>query len=293
MKSWILAARPKTLLAGVVPVWLGCALAWRLGGVFDGWLALCTLLSALGIQVATNLFNDAIDFEKGADGAGRVGPRRVTASGDLSGRAVMGGGVLVLLVACALAVPLIQARGWPILAIGIPSLYFSYGYTGGPMPLAYRGMGELFVILFFGLVAVTGTYFVQTGDWSWEAMVLGFQVGCLSTVMIAVNNLRDVDEDRASGKRTLAVRWGKDFARKEIMWLSFAAILSGGHWVYGEEGLWAAGVWPLAMLPLTLVMVAGVFREEPGPKYNRFLGMAAGQLLLFAVLFTIGLGVFG
>lgn len=273
-------------------MWLGCVLAWRFEGAFLGWLALCTLLSALAIQVATNLFNDAIDFEKGADGDLRLGPRRVTASGDLKSKYVMGGGIIALVAACGFAIPLIEARGWPILVIGLPSLYFSFGYTGGPMPLAYRGLGELFVILFFGLVAVAGAYFVQTGEWSWAATVLGFQVGCLSTVMIAVNNLRDIDEDRASGKRTLAVRWGKSFARKEIMFLSLAALLTGGYWVLVEGEIWGAGVWPLVMLPLTLALVLGVFREEPGPVYNRFLGMGVGQLLAFAVLFSVGLGVF-
>jgi 1,4-dihydroxy-2-naphthoate octaprenyltransferase len=290
LKSWILAARPKTLLAGIVPVWLGCELGWRLEGLFDGWLAGCTLLSAVGIQVATNFFNDAIDFEKGADGEARVGPRRVTASGDLSSKQVMAGGVMVLFGACLLALPLIQARGWPILAIGLPSLYFSYGYTGGPLPLAYRGLGELFVILFFGLVAVAGTFFVQTGMWSAEAMVLGVQVGCLSTVLIAVNNLRDVEEDRASEKRTLAVRFGKRFARAEIAVLSLVPVLLGVYWVV-VAGMPGAGWVTLGILPLTLVLIVGILKTEPGPAYNRFLGMSAAQLLLFGVLFSIGLKV--
>ena len=135
MKTWILAARPKTLPAGIVPVWIGCVLAYYVRGAFDLVLALCTLLSTICIQVATNYFNDAIDFSKGADSDGRLGPKRVTAGGMASPRAVYMAAIIALLGACIFALPLIATRGWPILVIGIPSLYFSFGYTGGPLPL--------------------------------------------------------------------------------------------------------------------------------------------------------------
>jgi 1,4-dihydroxy-2-naphthoate octaprenyltransferase len=165
-------------------------------------LTLCALLSAILIQVATNFFNDALDFKKGADTAARLGPVRVTASGLLTPRRVVIMGVVMLALACAVALPLIQARGWPMLAIGLPSLYFAWGYTGGPVPLAYRGLGELFVLLFFGLIAVAGTVFVNTGQWFWpQSLLLGFQVGCLSTALIAINNLRDRQEDARANAR--------------------------------------------------------------------------------------------
>ncbi|MEM1295839.1 MAG: 1,4-dihydroxy-2-naphthoate octaprenyltransferase, partial [Verrucomicrobiota bacterium] len=252
--------------------------SWSLGAL--------TLASCLCIQIATNLFNDVIDFEKGADTEARKGAKRVTQSGLISRRTVWMGAWITLGLACLFALPLIQARGWPILAIGIPSLYFAFGYTGGPLPLAYRGLGELFVVLFFGLVAVSGTYFVQTGDWSWPPVVLGLQVGMLSTVLIAVNNLRDIEEDRVANKRTLAVRLGTKFARFEIAGLCFLPILLGAYWFPHEK---LATILPLLAGLLGIAIVSKVVRTEPSPAYNQFLGMSALQLLAFGALFTFGI----
>ncbi len=284
MKPWILAARPKTLLAGVVPVWLGAVLAGHFIGSFSWGLGALTLASCLCIQIATNLFNDVIDFDKGADTEKRKGAKRVTQSGLISPRVVWAGAWVFLGLACVFAVPLILTRGWPILAIGVPSLYFAFGYTGGPLPLAYRGLGELFVVLFFGVVAVLGSYFVQTGEWSWQPVVAGLQVGMLSTVLIAVNNLRDIDEDRAAGKRTLAVRFGKRFARVEIAILCFLPLLMGTHWMHHSE---LTTYLPMLTGILGFVIAKNVAETEPSPAYNKFLGLAALQLLVFAVLFTI------
>ena len=285
---WILAGRPKTLPAAVVPVWLGCVLAYELYGTFCIWLALATAASAGLIQIATNFFNDAIDFGKGSDTEARLGPRRVTASGDLSARAVMIAGVITLLLACAVAVPMILERGWPVLAIGLPSLYFSFGYTGGPLPLAYRGLGELFVVLFFGLVAVAGTVFVQAGAWGGVAsVVLGLQVGALSTVLIAVNNLRDRDEDSSTGKRTLAVRFGERFGKVEIVALCVFPYALGYFWL-GREGMEGAFLWPLLAAVPGIALSVVVAMNRPGSIYNRMLGVAALQLVLFAGLFHCG-----
>ena len=195
MKAWILAARPKTLHAAVVPVWVGSmpVLIDRdpLSGAW--FLFWATLGSCLCIQIATNLFNDAIDWRKGADTDRRIGPKRVTASGMLSPGVVLLGALLFCLVAVLFSIPLIMERGWPIVVLGTVSLYFAYGYTGGPFPLAYRGMGELFVLIFFGLVAVLGSHFVQTGEWGGrEILTLGLQCGLYSCVLIAINNLRDI-----------------------------------------------------------------------------------------------------
>jgi len=285
LKSWILAARPKTLPAAVAPVWAGCVLAWILTGEWSLWLAVCTLLSASAIQIATNFFNDAVDHRKGADTAARLGPTRVTASGMLSERAVMWIAGGFLLIACVLAIPLIAARGWPILAIGLPSLYFSFGYTGGPLPLAYRGLGELFVMLFFGLIAVTGTTFVQTGGWHIEALVLGLQIGAISTALIGINNLRDVDEDRSTNKRTLAVRMGKTFARVEIVALFVLALCFGGYWWW--EGLRWMALLPTAVAIPGAVVAVGVCKNEPSARYNRYLALCGMSLLLFALLFQV------
>ena len=284
-RALILASRPKTLPAAVVPVWAGCALAWKLMGGINWVLAISTLLGAVFIQIATNFFNDAIDARKGADTEKRLGPQRVTASGLMSPSTVMRLGLLFLLLASVCGAVLILERGWPIVAIGIPSLFLAYGYTGGPFPLAYRGMGELFVILFFGLVAVSGTVFVQTGEWPREALLLGAQVGLLSAVLISINNLRDREEDSGSGKRTLAVRCGPKVA-KAVIWLELKlAAFLGLVWV-----LWGHPQLLIASLPLLLIgmrLFWGVLTQPPGPAFNRLLALAGLQLVLFAVCFHV------
>ena len=285
--DWIAAARPKTLGAAIAPVVVGCALAAKISGHFDWWLAFCTLGSCGALQIATNFFNDALDSVKGADTPARIGPRRITASGVASAGTVNFAAWLMLAVATLLAMPLFEARGLPILFIGIPSLYFCFGYTGGPVPLAYRGLGELFVILFFGFVAVTGTAFVQTGEWYEAAVVAGFQIGCLSTVLIAINNLRDVAEDRQSGKKTLAVRLGVGFARGEIVALIVAAHAAGIYWF--QQDWPRTFTLPLITLPIGLFVAWRVIAEPPGRGHNRLLAMSGVQLLLFAGLMCWGI----
>ncbi len=285
--DWIAAARPKTLGAAIAPVAVGCALAEKISGKLDWTLALCTLGSCGALQIATNFFNDALDSIKGADTQARIGPRRITASGSASAKAVNIAAWLMLAVATLLAVPLFEARGLPILFIGIPSLYFCFGYTGGPMPLAYRGLGELFVILFFGFVAVAGTVFVQIGEWPHAGFVAGFQIGCLSTVLIAINNLRDVSEDTRSGKRTLAVRLGVGFARTEIVTLILAAHAAGFYWF--QQGWPRAFTLPLTTLPIGLFVAWRVIVEPPSRGHNRLLAMSGAQLLAFAALMCWGI----
>ncbi len=278
MKSFILAARPKTLPAAIVPVWVGCVLAYDLTGVWDVRLALFTLLGAVFIQIGTNFFNDAIDADKGADTDARLGPERATASGRLSRRTVYLCAIVSLLLASVCGYMLIEARGWPILLIGVASLYFAYGYTGGPVPLAYKGLGELFVILFFGLVAVSGTTFVQTGDWHAEAWFMGLAIGCLSAVLISVNNLRDVDEDRMNSKNTLAVKWGRNAA------INLVRMMTATPYVVVmlmHDLNWSMLVYfpPFA---LGLFIIHRISNEAPGPQYNKYLAFAALQLILFA-----------
>lgn len=285
IQSCLLAARPKTLPAAIVPVWAGCVLAWKLSGSFDLPLALWTLIGAIAIQIATNFFNDAIDARKGADTEKRLGPVRVTASGLMSPRAVMGIATAFLAIAVVCGVLLFQARGWPILAIGIPSLFLAYGYTGGPFPLAYRGMGELFVIAFFGLIAVAGTVFIQTGQWPQEAFLLGLQIGLLSSVLISINNFRDRAEDATTGKRTLAVRFGPKVAAA-VIWLEIkVAAFAGLGWLaFGKPALMIAS---LPVLLLGMRILWGVFTLPPGPAFNKLLAMAGVQLILFAALFHL------
>ena len=284
-KSCLLAARPKTLPAAIVPVWAGCVLAWKLTGNFNLLLALCTVGGSIAIQIATNFFNDAIDARKGADTEKRLGPVRVTASGLMESKTVMRLATVFLGLAVACGVALYQARGWPIIAIGIPSLFLAYGYTGGPFPLAYRGMGELFVILFFGLVAVTGTVFIQTGYWPREALLLGLQIGLLSAVLISINNLRDREEDATTGKRTLAVRFGPKVA-VAVIWLEVkVAACAGLAWIaFGHPTLAIAGA-PVFLLGLRIMW--GVMTFPPGPAFNRLLALGGVQLIFFAVAYQV------
>ena len=285
LKSCILAARPKTLPAAIVPVWLGCMLAWKLEGEFDWWLALCTLMGAVWIQIGTNFFNDAIDNDKGADTERRLGPVRATASGLLSRGQVYGAALACLLVAAVFGWFLFQARGWAMVAIGLPSLYLCYGYTGGPVPLAYRGLGEIFVILFFGVIAVMGTIFVQLGGWTIEGLLLGFQLGLLSAVLISINNLRDREEDAGNAKNTLAVKLGESWGKRVVAIEIFGAFILSFAWLaMGQMSLWLGS----SMFIVLGVRIWALVRDEPpSAKYNKFLALGGVQLILFAILFTI------
>ncbi len=280
----VFAARPKTLPAAIVPVWAGCVLAWKLTGEFDWLIAWSTLLGAVFIQIATNFFNDAIDSRKGADTERRLGPVRVTASGMMTARMVNGLAVGFLGLAFLCGVILYQARGWPVIAIGLPSLFLAYGYTGGPFPLAYRGMGEVFVVLFFGLVAVCGTVFMQTGEWPREGLLLGGQIGLLSAVLISINNLRDREEDGTTGKRTLAVRFGPKVA-VAVIWLEIkVAAFVGLAWVAFDQPALALAGAPVFLLGMRIIW--GVLTLPPS-RFNRLLAMSALQLILFAAVFHV------
>ncbi len=283
IKAVVSGSRPKTLAAGVVPVWVGGVLAWKLSGSFDWWLWVCTLLGALCIQIATNFFNDAVDGKKGADGELRTGPRRLTGTGEMTFGQVIGIGTVFLVGAAVFGAFLLMARGWPMLAIGIPSLFLAYGYTGGPFPLAYRGMGEIFVILFFGLVAVTGTVFVQTGTWPTEAFLLGTQVGLLSAVLISVNNFRDREEDAKVGKRTLAVRLGPKVAAG-VIWLEIkVGAFLGIAWLAIGYPLFGLASMPVLVIGMRIIW--GVLTLPADARMNRLLALGAVELVLFAAVF--------
>ena len=283
IKAILSGARPKTLAAGVVPVWVGGVLAWKLSGAFDAWLWVCTLLGALCIQIATNFYNDAVDGKKGADGEGRTGPRRLTGTGEMSFAQVMGIGTAFLVGAAFFGAFLVMERGWLMLVIGLPSLFFAYGYTGGPFPLAYRGLGELFVIVFFGFVAVMGTVFIQTGTWPREAVLLGGQIGLLSAVLISVNNFRDREGDALVGKRTLAVRLGRKVAAA-VIWLEIKiAAFLGVAWLAMDYPLFGLASMPVLVIGMRIIW--GVLTLPPDQRMNRLLALGALELVLFAGVF--------
>ncbi|WP_232468788.1 1,4-dihydroxy-2-naphthoate octaprenyltransferase [Bdellovibrio bacteriovorus] len=286
IKSILLAFRPKTLTAALVPCVAGTALVKAIGLSWDGWVLFYALMASFLIQIGTNLVNDAVDFKKGADTEKRIGPQRITQAGILTANQVMLLGSLCFALAVLCGVPLVLKGGWVIVAIGVASVLMGYSYTAGPFPLAYLGLGDLFVIIFFGLLAVTGIVFLNTGEWLTEAFVLGLQIGLHATVLIAINNLRDHGGDRLVNKKTLAVRFGVQFSRWEIAALAFLPFVLNLYWWF--EGYKIAAIVSMFALPLAVKITKNVFATEPSPAYNKFLGQAAGLHLLFGLLIAIG-----
>jgi 1,4-dihydroxy-2-naphthoate octaprenyltransferase len=285
MNPWILAARPRTLGAAVIPVLAGVALAFSAGSL-DPLATVLIVACAVLIQIATNYFNDAIDHAKGADTAERLGPTRVTSSGLLAPRAVMRGGVICLALAVVLSIPLVLHGGWPIVVIGVFSLFFAYAYTGGPFPLAYLGLGEIFVVLFFGLIAVAGTFYLNALEWSYASLLAGLQIGLHSSVLLAVNNLRDIESDRAANKRTLAARFGLTFTRRENSTLVMAPFILGLAWL--PLGYLWAFLLPLMTLPLGWWLARACLEAQPDRSVNQLLAQAAALHAAFGLLLAIG-----
>jgi 1,4-dihydroxy-2-naphthoate octaprenyltransferase len=284
MSPWILAARPRTLGAAVIPVLAGGALAFAAGNL-DPMAMVLIIACAVLIQIATNYFNDAIDHAKGADTAERLGPTRATSSGLLAPRTVMTGGAACLALAVVLSIPLVLHGGWPIVVIGIFSLFFAYAYTGGPFPLAYLGLGEIFVVLFFGIIAVAGTFYLNTLALSSAAVLAGLQIGLHSSVLLAVNNLRDIDSDRAANKRTLAARFGLTFARRENAVLVMTPFVLGIAWL--PLGYLWAFLLPLMTLPLAWWLARACLVANSDRSVNQLLAQAAALHAAFGLLLAL------
>lgn len=283
MLPWLLAIRPKTLSAAVAPVLAGTALAYAELKRVSWIVFIFALLGALFIQIGTNLVNDLLDFRRGADTAKRLGPVRVTQAGLITPAAIRRAAWLSFMLATLCGIPLILRGGLPILAIGVASIVAAYAYTGGPYPLAYHGLGEIFVILFFGIVAVGGTYYLHTFSLTWWAVLVGIAIGSLATVLLAINNLRDLEEDRQAGKRTMAVRLGDRRARMEVAMFAvipFVLILA----LATRRPILGA---PLLLLPLAIVLVDRV-RHSQGAALNRCLALAGALELGFALTFAAG-----
>lgn len=286
VKSWFLAARPKTLTASLIPIVAACGLVRSQSLAINWFLVFCAVISSFAIQIATNLINDAVDFKKGADTVDRLGPTRVTQSGLISAKVVHIGAAISLALAVVAGVPLVIAGGLPIAVIGVISLLMAYGYTAGPFPLAYKGLGDFFVIIFFGLVAVGGLFFILTGRYDTESFVLGLQIGFLNTILIAINNLRDIETDRKVDKKTLAVRLGKSGAKIWIAFLIVAPFLLGYYWLYeGKKWLY---IIPIISLPLGISVLKKIIRTEPSVVYNQYLAKSAAYGLIFSFCYYIG-----
>ena len=260
-QAWVLATRPRTLTAGAAPVVAGTGFA-AADGVFAQLPALAALVGALLIQVATNIANDYYDFAKGSDTGERLGPVRVTQAGILPPETVFRGMVLTLALAFLTGVYLVWLGGWPVAVIGLVSMLMGVCYTGGPYPLSYNGLGDVFVFVFFGLVATATTYYVQAGFWSPGAILAGAGLGAMSTAMLVVNNLRDRETDGAAGKRTLAVRFGDRFTVAQYFVCLAAAVAVS-----------MAGVTVMGWSPLTLLSLAGLLPCVPAGR--RVLGVLA------------------
>lgn len=286
LRSILAAFRPKTLTAALVPCVAGSGYSWAKFGSFHFEILALALLSSFFIQIGTNLVNDAVDFKKGADNEKRIGPQRITQAGLLSPSAVMALATFFFILSIVCGIPLVLEGGTIVIIIGLLSVLMGYAYTAGPFPLAYLGLGDVFVILFFGLVAVMGMSFLQSHHWTLESAILGFQIGMHATVLIAVNNLRDSAGDAQVGKKTLAVRFGKKFSRYEISFLLFAPFFLNLYWLF--QGVHWSLLLSYLVLPLAIKVSKNIFKNEPGPIYNRYLGQSAGVHLLFGLLTALG-----
>ena len=284
--AWILAIRPRTLPAAVAPVIVGAAMAFSDHG-FKVFPALAALTGALLLQIGVNLANDYFDYVKGVDTSDRLGPVRVTQSGLISPVQVRAGMILVFVLAIAVGLYLVAAGGWPILLVGCAAIIAALSYSGGPYPLASHGLGDLFVFIFFGLVAVCGTYYVQTHQLTLATVLMAIPLGLLITAILVVNNLRDIKTDRKAGKNTLAVILGEQGARIEYILLILVAYLI--PLVFWLAGLLPAGVLlPLVSLPLAIFWIRVILKSE-GPVLSQALAGTAKTTLIYSLLLSTGI----
>lgn len=286
-RAWVLAARVPTLTAAVAPVMVGTAAAAG-DGMFAPLPAVAALIAAVCIQIATNFHNDALDFLQGADTPHRLGPARATQAGLLSARQVLVGAYLCLGIASAAGIYLVALRGWPLLVVGLMSMAAALAYTASPLRLGYRGLGDLFVFLFFGVVAVVGSDYVQSGSIRAVAVVASVPVGLLAAAILVLNNLRDIETDRAAGKRTLAVRLGPRATRAQYVFcLAGAAAAPAAMRLAGLLGPW---FWlPWLAVPTMVGLVSTVLRREDAPALVGALKRTARLLLIYGALLAAGL----
>ena len=287
--AWWLAARPWSFTISVAPVLAGSALSILHGYGAQLGLAATALFASILIHAGTNLQNDVGDFRRGADGAGRIGPPRATTEGWLSAAQVQAAATLCFAAAFIPGAYLVMKGGWPVIAIGLASVAAGAIYTAGPRPVAYSGLGEVFVFIFFGLVAVGGMYYLQSGALGVAPLIAGAALGSLASAVLVVNNLRDIDSDRRIGKNTLAVRCGRRFTVIEfalLMLLPFALQIALALHA-GAIGLLA----PLVLLPWAARLALKVRREPQGEWLNGALAATAKLGLAFALLLSLGAGL--
>jgi 1,4-dihydroxy-2-naphthoate octaprenyltransferase len=284
LRLWLVAARPRTLPAAIAPVLVGTALAGS-EDIFRPLPFVAALTGSIFIQIGTNLSNDYSDARRGADTEDRLGPVRVTAGGLMPPRRVLVGTYVAFGIAVAAGLYLAAVAGWQLLVVGGASILAGVLYTGGPRPYGYEGLGELFVFLFFGIVAVAGSYFAQTQELRWEALALAVPVGLLAAAILMVNNIRDIDTDRRAGKRTLAVKLGRERARQLFTAMVTIAFLVP-LFLVASLSPWV--LLALAALPLAPPLLRSVRTRTDGPALNAALAGTGTLLALYSLLLALG-----
>jgi 1,4-dihydroxy-2-naphthoate octaprenyltransferase len=287
IRAWTLAARPRTLPAAIAPVVLGSAMA--IADNHFAWLpAVAALMVALLLQIGVNLANDYFDYVKGIDTEDRLGPPRVTQSGLIPARQVKHAMLLIMGASLLPGIYLLITGGWPVFLIGIACICAVLAYSGGPFPLASHGLGDLFVFIFFGLVAVCGTYYVQALHLTRMVLLMGVIEGLLITAILVVNNLRDIHTDRQTGKRTLAVIIGERGSRIEyLLLLGWAYAIPVILWLGSRSSVWV--ILPIVSLPSALFLMRRVWSDSDGVILNRALANTAKLALVYSLLLSIGL----
>ena len=290
LKAWWIATRPPTLTIAITPVLVGTTVAWHEGAMIEWLVAAIALCAAVLIQVGTNLYNDVGDYERGADGSDRFGPPRASAMGWLAPADVRRAAAASFGLAMVLGAYLVSVGGWPVLVAGLASVAAGVAYTGGPRPIAYTGSGEVFVFVFFGLVATAGSAFLQAGHLSWAAAIAGAAIGAIAAAVLVVNNYRDLESDRQAGKITLAVRIGRAPTRIEFAALVllpfaalplFAALTGRGAWM----------LLPAAAAPIALRLLRDLTRAPISSALNPLLKRTARLELLFGLLLCLALAL--
>ena len=286
LSIWWLAIRPKTLSISVTPVLLGSALAWQTHGVFTFLTFFLILISALCIQIGTNLYNDAADFEKGADTDERLGPQRATQQGWLTAQQIKFGAFVSFLIAFTAGIYLVWLGGTAIVILGLISILCGYAYTAGPKPIAYSPLGELFVMLFFGFAAVGGTYYLQTQTMNLSVIIIASTIGCLAAAILLVNNYRDLDGDRKVNKLTLIHYIGRSNARKVyVAMIAYPYLLL---LILLPDYSWAL-LLPLLSLPLAIKLVRYFLQLKISAELNQVLAQTAQLQLIYTLLLSFGL----
>tara|TARA_B100001540_G_scaffold168448_1_gene148924 strand:+ start:333 stop:1199 length:867 start_codon:yes stop_codon:yes gene_type:complete len=288
MNRWVIASRPKTMTAAIAPVLLGSALAYY-EGAFDIITFFVILIAACLIQIGTNLTNDLFDYIKGADNNNRLGPKRAMQSGLILESEMKRAIFIVFSLSICFGFYLALLGGWMIVGIGLLSILFAILYTGGPYPLAYNGLGDIFVFIFFGLIAVSGTYYLYTDYFSINSFILGSSAGCLATAILVVNNLRDVDNDKEYGKNTLAVYFGKKFTQFEYLLLMIIVYIIPIY-ISIDLGNKASIYIVYFTLPICIRLIIDVFYKK-NSMLNETLEATAKLLLLYSLLFSFGIVV--